>query len=111
MSGKARFPRFQWLGMADANGLKRILATHKRELQQRFKVKDIGIFGSFVRGEQRKASDVDVLVEFMEPVGLFEFLTLEDYLSELLGVKVDLVSKKALKPHIGKHVLKEVVYA
>jgi hypothetical protein len=97
--------------MADVDRIKGRLARHKRELRQKFKVKNIGVFGSFVRGGQRKTSDVDVLVEFMEPVGLFEFLTLEDYLSELLGVKVDLVSKKALKPHIGKHVLKEVVYA
>jgi len=75
------------------------------------KLRILGFFGSFVGGEQRKASGVDVLVEFMEPVGLFEFLALEDYLSELLGVKVDLVSKKALKPHIGKRIMKEVVYA
>jgi predicted nucleotidyltransferase len=97
--------------MEKATEIKRVLARHKRELRQRFKVKDIGVFGSYVRGEQRKASDVDVLVEFVEPVGLFTFLALEGYLSELLGVKVDLVSKKALKPHIGKRVLKEVVYA
>jgi predicted nucleotidyltransferase len=52
---------------------------------------------------------VDVLVEFEEPVGLFEFMDLEMYLSDLLGVKVDLVSKKALKPHIGERILKEVI--
>jgi len=97
--------------MADVDKIKGSLARHKRELRQKFKVENIGVFGSFVRGGQRKTSDVDVLVEFMEPVGLFEFLALEDYLSELLGVKVDLVSRKALKPHIGKRVLKEVVYA
>ncbi|MCJ7429603.1 nucleotidyltransferase family protein, partial [Candidatus Bathyarchaeota archaeon] len=68
------------------------------------------VFGSFVRGEQRKASDVDVLVEFVEPVGFFEFMALEDYLSVLLGVKVDLVSKKALKPRIGERVLSKVAY-
>lgn len=96
--------------MADVNGLKKVLAEHKRELRLRFKVKDIGVFGSFVRGEQKKASDVDVLVEFVEPVGFFEFLALEDYLSELLSSKVDLVSKKALKPRIRERVLKEVVY-
>jgi len=63
--------------MADVNGLKRILAAHKRELQQRFKVKDIGIFGSFVRGEQQKASDVDILVEFEEPIGFLSLLLLK----------------------------------
>ena len=97
--------------MNNVAGIKRVLVRHKRELRKKFKVKQIGVFGSFVRGEQQKASDVDVLVEFVEPVGLFEFLALEGYLSELLGVRVDLVSKKALKPHIGRRVLKEVVYA
>jgi predicted nucleotidyltransferase len=77
-------------------------------LRKRFKVKTIGVFGSYVRGEQKRQSDVDLLVEFEEPVGLFEFMDLEMYLTDLLGVKVDLVSKKALKPHIGERILKEV---
>jgi predicted nucleotidyltransferase len=85
------------------------LETLKPTLKERFKVKTIGVFGSYVRGEQKKQSDVDVLVEFEEPIGLFEFMDLEIYLSEVLGVKVDLVSKKALKPHIGKRILEEVV--
>jgi predicted nucleotidyltransferase len=96
--------------MANIDEIKEILAGHKRELRWKFKVKDIGVFGSFVRGEQRKASDVDVLVEFVELVGFFEFMALEDYLSVLLGVKVDLVSKKALKPRIGERVLSKVAY-
>ncbi|MGB9717671.1 MAG: nucleotidyltransferase family protein [Thermoproteota archaeon] len=91
--------------------IKKILTEHKEELVERFKVKEIGVFGSYVRGEQKKrGSDVDILVEFEEPVGLFEFMDLEEYLSNLLGIKVDLVSKKALKPRIGEHILKEVVY-
>ena len=77
-------------------------------MRKRFKVKTIGVFGSYVRGEQNRQSDVDLLVEFEEPVGLFEFMDLEMYLTDLLGVKVDLVSKKALKPHIGERILKEV---
>ena len=77
-------------------------------MRKRFKVKTIGVFGSYVRGEQKRQSDVDLLVEFEEPVGLFEFMDLEMYLTDLLGVKVDLVSKKALKPHIGERILKEV---
>jgi len=96
--------------MRDIDRIKHLLASHKMELREEFKVRDIGVFGSYIRGEQRKASDIDILVEFAEPVGLFTFLALEDYLSELLGLNVDLVSKKALKPHIGKRVLKEVVY-
>lgn len=97
------------LCVQDVQGIKRVLLQHKGELREKFKVKTIGVFGSYVRGEQKETSDVDVLVEFEEPVGLFEFMDLEEYLTGLLGVKVDLVSKKALKPHIGKHILEEVI--
>ena len=85
------------------------LETLKPTLRERFKVETIGVFGSYVRGEQKHQSDIDVLVEFEEPVGLFEFMQLENYLSDQLGVKVDLVSKKALKPHIGEHIMQEVI--
>ena len=94
--------------MHDVEDIKRTLLRHKTELRRRFKVKTIGVFGSYVRGEQKRRSDVDVLVEFEEPVGLFEFMDLEMYLTDLLGVKVDLVSKKALKRYIGERILKEV---
>ncbi len=90
---------------------KDILRQHRQELEHKFKVKEIGIFGSYVRGEQKKRSDIDILVEFKEPISLFEFMDLEGYLEKLLGTKVDLVSKKALKPRIGEHIMKEVVYA
>jgi hypothetical protein len=93
----------------DVEGIKQILLLHKDDLKEKFKVKTIGVFGSYVRGEQKEKSDVDVLVEFEEPVGLFEFMDLEAYLTGLLRVKVDLVSKKALKPHIGQHILEEVI--
>ncbi len=95
--------------MQNVEDIKSILSQHKSELKTNFKVKTIGVFGSIVRGEQKLKSDVDVLVEFEEPIGLFEFMDLEMFLSKLLGVKVDLVSKKALKPHIGEHILKEVI--
>jgi len=85
------------------------LAAHREELTQKYKVKEIGIFGSVVRGEQKGTSDVDILVEFEKPIGFFRFLELEEYLSTLLGVKVDLVSKKALKPNIGRYILQEVI--
>jgi len=90
--------------------IKSILADHKGELASRFNVAQLGIFGSYVRGEQKNTSDIDVLVEFKEPIGLFRFLDLEEYLTGLLGRKVDLVSKKALKPRIGSHILKEAVF-
>ena len=85
------------------------LKVLKSELQTRYKVKEIGLFGSFIRGEQSQNSDVDILVEFEVPIGLFKFLELEEYLETRLGRKVDLVSKKALKPRIGRYILQEVM--
>ncbi len=96
--------------MKKLKDIKAILEQHKLEIQRKFKVKEIGIFGSYTRGRQKLKSDIDILVEFSEPVGLFEFMDLEDYLQSLFGVKVDLVSRKALKPHIGERILREVIY-
>ncbi len=85
------------------------LARLKDTLQQRFKVKSIRVFGSVTRGEETPRSDLDILVEFSEPVGFLHFLRLEKFLEESLGLKIDLVSRKALKPHIGRHILKDAV--
>ena len=79
-------------------------------LRDRFKVRKIGIFGSFARGEQEATSDIDILVDFRKPVSLIDFVALERHLSEILGREVDLVMKSALKPRIGKHILREVRY-
>jgi len=74
-------------------------------------VKEIGIFGSYVRNEQKKNSDLDILVDFEETPSLFKFMELESYLKTILKVKVDLVMKSVLKPRIGRRILNEVVYA
>jgi len=95
--------------MKKLDEIKRILEEYKPIMEKEFKVKEIGIFGSYVRGEQEEDSDIDILVEFYEPVGFFAFLDLEEYLSELLSLKVDLVSKKALKPRIGQYILEEMI--
>lgn len=87
----------------------RKLRQNLPEITRRFQVKSLLVFGSYVRGRQKKKSDLDILVEFLEPPTFFEFLALERYLSELLGIKVDLVMKEALKPAIGKHVLAEAI--
>jgi len=79
-------------------------------LRQEYRVKSLGLFGSYMRGDQKEDSDVDILVEFEEPIGLLRFIGLELQLTELLGTKVDLVMKAALKPGIGKHILNEVTY-
>lgn len=96
--------------MERINNIKKILAQHRGELVDRYKIKEIGIFGSYVRNEQKAGSDVDILVEFDEVPGLFKFIEIEEYLRAILGIKVDLVMKSALKPAIGKHILEEVVY-
>lgn len=85
------------------------LSASKQEIKAKYKVKEIGVFGSVIRGELSEDSDIDILVEFEEPIGFFKFLELEEYLEARLGRKVDLVSKKALKPRIGSYILKEVL--
>ena len=90
--------------------IQKILQTHKEELYKKLGVKRIGIFGSYSRGEQKETSDIDILVEFHRPVGFIEFIRLQEYLETLLGVKVDLVTKKALKKRIRKQILQEVKY-
>ena len=95
--------------MPSLEELKGRLAERKEELRRRYHVKEIGIFGSYVRGEESPKSDLDILVDFDVPIGMFTFVELEDYLSEVLGVRVDLVPREGLKPNIGKRVLAEVV--
>jgi len=92
--------------------IKEILLRHKTELKEKFKIKSLGIFGSYARGEQQKNSDVDLLVEFLPEakISLLDFVSIERYLSEMLDVKVDLVEESSLKPEIGKRILKEVDY-
>ena len=89
--------------------IKTKLAAYKPILAERYGVKEIGIFGSYVRGEQQRESDVDILVDFTGSISLLDFVHLENELGDLLGVKVDLVMKTALKPRIGRHILEEVV--
>ncbi len=89
--------------------IKKILKEHKKELREIYFIKNLSVFGSYVRGEQTPESDIDILVEFEKPITLIQFIKLENYLSKLLGLKVDLVIKKSLKPYIKKQVLKEAI--
>jgi len=90
--------------------IKLLFEDNKKDLMERFKIKQIGIFGSYMRGEQKKTSDIDIIVEFEKLIGLFDFIGLKNYLSDLLKVNVDLIMKKGLKPRIGSKILKEVIY-
>lgn len=80
-------------------------------LENKYGVSSIGVFGSYVKGEENKESDLDILVDFKESnnLSLLDFINMENYLSNLLKIKVDLVEKSSLKPRIGKYILKEVV--
>jgi uncharacterized protein len=93
----------------DSAYFSKFLRQHLPELSKRYNISYLGIFGSYVRGEQKEDSDLDILVEFSQKPDLFEFIGLKQDLSDLLEVKVDLVMKSALKPRIGKKILEEVV--
>ena len=88
-----------------------ILNKYSNNLQQTYKVKKIGVFGSVAKGRQNKKSDLDIIVEFYKPISMFTFLDLEEYLRKILKRKIDLVAKGALKPVVRKQILKEVIYA
>ncbi len=79
------------------------------EITRRYSVDSLAVFGSYARNEQQPSSDLDLLVEFVEPPSLLKFIELENYLSDVLGVKVDLVMRDALKPRIGERVLSEAI--
>jgi hypothetical protein len=79
------------------------------DLAERYGVKHLGVFGSYARGEADDRSDLDILVEFERAPTLWEFIRLERELGDKLGLRVDLVMKKSLKPGIGGAILKEVV--
>lgn len=87
----------------------KVLTEHQKELSK-YGVKSIAIFGSVARAEEKSTSDVDLLVEFDQPVGLFLFVDLRDYLQALLDHNVDLVTKQALHPQLKEQILKELQY-
>lgn len=89
--------------------IKNILSQNKEDIEKKFGAMEIALFGSYVRNEQNKESDVDILVDFKESIGLLKFIELERYLSDLLDIKVELVTRRALKPRIGEHILQELV--
>ena len=91
--------------------IKNILQAQKPYLTQKYGIIGIGVFGSYVRGEQRPDSDLDILIELQDPphLDLFDLVNLEYELSDLLGTKVDLAIKKNLRKRIGQRILSEVI--
>jgi predicted nucleotidyltransferase len=86
-----------------------VLHQQRPMLAEQYNVNTLEVFGSYVRHEQHKNSDLDILVTFSKPPSLFKFVRLENHLSDILGVKVDLVMKDSLKPVIGKNILREAI--
>lgn len=95
--------------MKDLAQLRDTLHAQLPFLAERYGVAALGLFGSYVRNEARSDSDLDILVRFHATPGLLRFIELENYLSDLLDVRVDLVMAEALKPRISQGVLREVV--
>jgi len=95
--------------MNTLQNIKAKIGANMTELKTQFGIKEMALFGSYVRNEQKEQSDLDILVDFEESPTMFEFIRVENKLSKILGVKVDLVMKNALKPHIAKQVMQELV--
>lgn len=96
--------------MTSLDAVKRCLTDQKSLLKNKYHISKVGIFGSYVRGEQRNESDVDVMIDYDEAPSLIALIEIENMLSDLLGMKVDLVTSKGLKPQLRQHLLDEVVY-
>lgn len=96
--------------MKELDKIKDILNKHRDELKEKYKIAEIGIFGSYIRGEQKKESDIDILVEFSEPVSLLDLIGAENYIADLIGRKVDLVPREDIRPELKQVILDEVVY-
>jgi len=95
--------------MKPLDEIKNILKENREEIAREFKAEIVGIFGSYVRSEQKEGSDVDILVRFKEGATLFDFVGLADFLEQKLGMKVDIVSERAVKPELKNAILSEVV--
>jgi uncharacterized protein len=98
--------------MNNINEMKNKIKSVQQELNTDFCVEEIGLFGSYVRGEENENSDLDILISLKanHNIGLIKFNSLKEFLSDLLNIKVDLVIKDGIKPALKKYILNEVVY-
>lgn len=90
--------------------IKNIIQKHKDEIREKYKVKKIGVFGSYIRGVQTPKSDIDILVSFNETISLLKLAGLEIYLEDILGVKTEVVPKEDIRQELRKNILESVVY-
>ena len=96
--------------MKSLEEIKHIFQQNKPFLLENYRITELGIFGSYAREEQTENSDVDVLIDYQKAPTLIMLVELREYLSDLVNMKVDVVTKKGLKPRIRERVLSEVVY-
>ena len=96
--------------MKSLQSIKNLIKKHQAALETEYSVKKLGIFGSYARRRAKKDSDIDILVEFSKTPDFFKFLDLEENLAKILGIKVDLVTPKALKPLIKNTILKKTIF-
>jgi hypothetical protein len=89
--------------------IKKIITQHRDTLSERYGVSVVGVFGSYVREEERLSSDLDLLAEIHRPISLLDLIGAEQYLEEVLGMKVDLVPKRSLRAELRDTILKETV--
>lgn len=90
--------------------LRQVLSQQKQSLCENYQITEIGIFGSYARGEQTESSDVNILVDYETAPTFIMLVEFRDFLSRLLGLKVDIVTKNGLKPRILERVLAEAIY-
>ncbi|HDH98919.1 MAG TPA: hypothetical protein ENF70_07295 [Deltaproteobacteria bacterium] len=96
--------------MKDKNEIITFLKAHKEEMQKKYGLRKIGVFGSYVRGDAKKDSDIDIAVEMNEEHIFRNFFALEQYLRENLKTNVDLGIESSIKPYVKKHILEEIIY-
>jgi predicted nucleotidyltransferase len=95
--------------MKNLDEIKEILKSLKQYIKQNYKAEIIGIFGSFVRNEQKQGSDIDILVKFYENATLFDFIGLSIFLEEKLGIRVDIVPQDVVREEIKENIMHQVV--
>jgi len=97
--------------MKNINEIKSILEIYKPIIKEKFRIKEIGIFGSFVRNEETTKSDIDILIDFDKDGKTFDnYMNLKYFLEDLLGLEVDLIMKGALKEELKDIILSEILY-
>ena len=96
--------------MKNLEEIKQVLSQSKPFLEENYRITEVGIFGSYACGKQTENSDIDLIVDYQKPPTLIMLVELKEYLSSLVNMKVDVVTKKGLKPRIREKVLSEVIY-